>query len=340
MNKKLSMKEISKLSGVSIATVSRVINGTGRFSLDTKRKVEAVINEYNYVPNMAARSLRKASMPTIGVIVPDITNEFFSSMVLELQILLFELQYSTIICNTNELIELEKEHLNFLLAQNVSGIIVISGNPSNIINDANIPIAFIDRKPYGINMENRIIVESDNIKGGYLAGKELIELGCKKIAAIVDNRSYAAGMERYQGLMQAQIEMGIPIYDDLLIKITDVGFKAGYEGVENLLAQSKDFDAMFCGTDMLALGVISALHDNGINVPKKVKVVGFDDISIAKYSFKPITTIRQDRKKIAKTTVDLLIKSIKKEEIESMHKILDVELIPRRSTRGKKDKSK
>jgi len=331
--KGLSIKKISELSGVSTATVSRVINHNGRFSKETEERVLAVIEQYQYVPNMVARGLRRNASQIVGIIVPDITNEFFARIVLQIQIKLFERNYSAVICNTNENAQLEVSHLQFLRAQNVSGLIFISGNPSHSQPSSTLPTVYIDRRPQQVGRRDTIIIESDNIRGGYLAGKKLAELGARRIATIMDSRMHTAGETRFLGWKTAMEELSIPVLPELQMRVPEIGFSAAYDCISRLLDQSGTaFDALFCGTDWLAMGALAALHERGVHVPAEVKVIGFDDVSIATFSSKPITTIHQDAEKMGALAVELLLQRMDGEPIEEPHRVLAVELIQRATT--------
>lgn len=330
--KGLSIKQISELSGVSTATVSRVINQNGRFSKETEERVLAVIEEHQYVPNMVARGLRRSASQIVGIIVPDITNEFFARIVLRIQMKLFEKNFSAVICNTNENEQLEISHLQFLKAQNVSGLIFISGNPSHVQPNSSLPTVFIDRRPKDVHAKDTIIIESDNVRGGYLAGKALLRSGARRIATIMDSRMHTAGETRYQGWKNAMDEAKAPIWPELQMRVKEIGFSAAYESVRKLWETGHCFDALFCGTDWLAMGALAALHERGVHVPADVKVIGFDDVSIATFSSKPITTIHQDAEEMGDLAVELLLRRMEGEKIEEPHRVLNVTLIVRATT--------
>lgn len=331
--KGLSIKQISELSGVSTATVSRVINHNGRFSKETEERVLAVIEQYQYVPNMVARGLRRNASAIIGVIVPDITNEFFARIVLKIQMELFERNFSAVICNTNENEQLEISHLQFLRAQNVSGLIFISGNPSHAQPSESMPTVFIDRRPQYVKRKDTIIIESDNVRGGYLAGKTLLACGARRIATIMDSRMHTAGETRFQGFQSAMQEAGVAIVPSLQLRVPEVGFRAAHDCISNLIESKEQFDGLFCGTDWLAMGALAAMHERGVHVPGDVCVVGFDDVSIATFSSKPITTIHQDAERMGELAVELLLQRIEGEKIENAHRVLDVRVIHRATTR-------
>lgn len=328
---KISIKKISELSGVSVATVSRIINKKGKYSKQTEEKVLKIIQEQHYIPNLIARSLRTKTTSIVGIIVPDITNEYFAKIVLHIQKELFLKNYSTIICNTDEQLQLERQHLDILSAQNVSGIIMV-GQPAHGSKKNKIPCVYIDRKPRVSNAKDYVLIISDNIRGGYLAGKELIQKGCKKIATIMDMREYALGHERYKGFCLSLEEYSIPQNDELLFPIQTVNFQNGEMAMKQLLTQHPDIDGVFCYTDWVALGAIKAIQDMSFLVPRDIKVVGFDDISVSELAQIPLTTVHQNTSQMAKEAVDALIHLIQKIEVKQPIKKLPVKLIQRATT--------
>ena len=182
--KRPSMRQIAVAAGVSVATVSHVINGSGRFSEDTRKRVEAALKEYGYVTNMAAKSLRMAQSRTIGMIVPDISNDFFSKIALHVERELATEDYSVFVCNSANDPARERDYFRTLASKQADGIICISGlrRLDGEFVPHGIPVVCIDRAP-----ENDLgfpHVGSDNIGGGYMATEHLIERGCKDLSLI------------------------------------------------------------------------------------------------------------------------------------------------------------
>ena len=171
--RKITLQEIADMAGVSIATVSRVINQNGRFSKETEKRVRAIIEEYDYRPNQIARSLRVKKAKLIGIIVPDVTNEFFAMMSLELQLQLLKHDYVSVICNTNESGIIAAKHLSMLKSQLVSGIIYITHDSYEENNFLNVPTVFIDRHPISSKLDNgHVFIESES--PGRLHGYETL----------------------------------------------------------------------------------------------------------------------------------------------------------------------
>ncbi|MBS4210118.1 LacI family DNA-binding transcriptional regulator [Bacillus sp. FJAT-50079] len=331
--KNLSMKEIAELCNVSVATVSRVINQNGRFSKETEEKVRAVIKEYGYKTNMVAKSLRMRQSKSIGVIVPDIKNEFFSSIVLEIENFFFSEGYSVFICNTNNEEEKEQEYLKSLDAKNVDGLIYISGNEDLSLHSLhrNIPIVCIDRKP-NID-ENIAIVESDNYVGGYIAAEKLINEGCKNILLIRSRKDLSTIRLRYKGYADALKKGNLKVRDELIIDLTYTTFEEAKVAVDKFIKEGITFDGVFATNDWLALGALIAMRENNISVPQDVKIIGFDNISISKYSYPSITTIDQNKKKLGEEAANALLNFINKEETRAkLDIVIPVKLIERETT--------
>jgi len=181
MKPNISLREIAEKANVSPATVSRVMNKNGRYSKDTEERVLRIIEEYGYSPNQLARGLRLNRGQIVGIIVPDITNEFFSKLIQRIQNRLFEHDYPVVIYNTNESMATEKKCLKYLRAQSVSGVVYINGSRSvegDMLKD--IPTVYIDRRPEDSPRPKTRFVSSDNEQGGYLATREMLEQGSRQ----------------------------------------------------------------------------------------------------------------------------------------------------------------
>jgi LacI family transcriptional regulator len=334
MNKQISIKEISELAGVSIATVSRIINKNGRYSKETEEKVQKIIARYNYVPNMVAKGLRTQKMTNIGIIIPDITNEFFVKLAYEIELNLFASGYGTFICNTNEDVELEQKRLQMMKVQNISGLIYISGGSSQAADTIrDIPTVFIDRTPVTSLKDNQyILIESDNIQGGYLATKELLDKGCRNVIMLTDRRRLSSQADRIKGYQKAHEEAGIPFPENNIINLDKMDFNTALTCVTKLIEDGVSFDGIFASTDWLALGSHVALTRHGIAVPEQVKIVGYDDISIAEFNALPITTVHQQIDVIGKTAVKYLLQLLEDKPVEENMLKVPVYLVKRQST--------
>ncbi|WP_059104372.1 LacI family DNA-binding transcriptional regulator [Shouchella shacheensis] len=333
----MSIKEIAKLCDVSVATVSRVINNNGRFSEKTRKKVLDVIEKHQYNTNTVAKTLRIQKSKTIGIIVPDIGNDFFSTIVHKIESYFFERGYSTFICNTDRSIEKERAYIRSLDSKMVDGLLCISGQEEieASLLSRDIPIVTIDRRP---KITNKLtIIESNHLHGGYLATKHLIEKGCKHPIVLSKKNRLSPDNDRIEGFKKALTERDIPITHHSVVETTDNrknNVDAARKAIRHELKSGRNFDGVFATNDWLALGVIKELADSGVRVPEEVKVVGFDDDKIAKYSEIPLTTIRHDVPEIAEVTSKLFYKLLNEEVVMSNHKHIKipVELIVRKTT--------
>ena len=327
----VSIKTISEYTGLSIATVSRVINKSGSFTPETYNKGQEAVRQLGYVPNAMARGLRKNSIPLVGIIVPDIINEFFSRIVLYIQLEMAKHGYSVFICNTNESEDQELMYLDSLQTMRISGLVCISGHDAEDERWPNVPTVYIDRNP-ARRIQHSSAIESDNVSGGFQAGREVCRRGCERIALLRDVRPVSTVTKREQGYRQALADAGIAVDDSLILTTDKISEKTAYDAVAYALQSGKRFDGIFCTTDWLAMGALRALYNVHLTVPRDVRVVGYDDISVASYSAMPITTIRQDTDEMSRLAVEELILMMEGKPPRRDHWIVPVSLIRRETT--------
>ncbi|NGQ96698.1 LacI family transcriptional regulator [Brevibacillus sp. SYP-B805] len=326
----ITIKKIAELAGVSSATVSRILNNTGRYSEETKERVLEIIRDYNYRTNVVAKSLRTNKSKTIGVIVPDITNEFFANIVLAIENYSVPNGYSIFICNTSEDHEKEKMFVRDLEAKGVDGIIYLSGNKQipEQTTSKHLPTVCIDRNP---GNKEIVVVESDNFSGGFIATEELIQQGCKRIVIIKDERDVSPMAERYRGYREALQKHGIPLDENLVVNVK-VDVHEATKAVQHLISRGTAFDAIFACTDWLAIGAINALHQHQILIPDEVKIIGFDNISVAQHSYPPLTTVEQDKTKLGEIAAQILLDMIDQKKPQKQNIVLPVSLVKRNTT--------
>lgn len=328
--KTISIKELAEISNVSIATISRVINKKGGYSKATEERILKLIESKSYQRNVNARSLRTKKSQTIGVIVPDISNEFFAKIVQSVEKQAIKYNYSVFVCNTDENIEIEKRQLSNLIGQFVDGIIYIGGGVQ-LENDSQlfkIPVIYIDR----YIDDKEIYIESDNFHGGYLAAQELIRSGCKKMAVMKDIRKISSAYKRYLGFLQALKDYRMNFDNKLLCDVTVISHKEAKEKTLELLDSGEVFDGIFATNDTMALGIMMALNERRIKIPSEVKLVGFDNISAAEMAGVPLTTINQNKQKMGELAVELLMDKILARKSNVRNIKIPVNLIRRKST--------
>lgn len=328
----ITIKEIAKLAGVSTATVSRVLNDSGGYSEETKLRVLGILDKFNYQTNVVAKSLRTNQSKTVGIIVPDITNEYFATIALAIENYFVPNGYSIYIYNTGEDPQKERLLIRDLEARGVDGLIYISGTmsvPKQALKKR-LPIVCINRRE---NMGEEItVVESDNYQGGFIATEELVRQGCRQIVIIRDQRDIFPMNERYRGYGEALHKYGLSINLNLVQQIPfDVSHAE--ECIHQLIRDHIQFDGIFACSDMLAIGALKALKDHHKQVPEEVKVIGFDNISFGQYCYPTLTTIHQDKVQLGEVASDLLLKIIEnKEKPASLKMVLPVTLVKRNTT--------
>lgn len=330
-NGTVSIKEISRLSGVSVATVSRVINQNGRFSKETEERVKRIIAENHYTPDVIARGLRTNKVQTIGMILPDITNEFYAQITRNLQIRLFEMGYSAMICNTNEVPEVASKHIAMLRSHKVAGLIYLSGADAAEEAACGIPAVYIERMPPGTDSTS-VCIESDYRGGGALAAGELISKGCTKIAVLAfaeENPSQTNCLSGYKDVLRDRFpEKGNPRF----FTAPRADIRSGYQTVRRMLEDGIDFDGLLCTGDYLAIGAVKALGERGVAIPSEVKVAGFDDVFAAEICTVPLTTVRRPINRLAMLGANSLVYIIEGGAVQKKTYTLPVDLVIREST--------
>lgn len=327
---KVSIKDIAQMAGVSVATVSRVINQNGRFSKETEKKVLDIINKYEYRPNELARGLRIDKAQVIGVIVPDITHEFFSHIARNIETELLKYGYMAIICDTNEKEEMEKQYMEMLFSMRVGGIIYIGGDPMvKPIKD--IPIVYVDRPPVFENKKSgTCFIGSNNFQGGYLATECLLKSGKKNIVMVIrsNNIDVENIRNRMDGFRQALRDYGQTCPEERFFEATSVGMECGYEVTKRICETRPEVDGIFFYSDILAIGGLKYLNEFGYDIPGRMAVVGMDDIPVASMVTPPLTTVRQASAQFGNLAVRSIMKMLSGNKDDQKY-ILPVELIKR-----------
>ncbi|WP_410988414.1 LacI family DNA-binding transcriptional regulator [Listeria monocytogenes] len=327
--KKTSIKDIAKLSGVSVATVSRVINDNGRFSEETREKVLTVIKETNYQMNFSAKSLRMNKSFSVGILVPDISNYFFSSVVQQIEAILFDQGYSTIICNTGRNLDKEMAYLNMLESKMVDGLIVISGADEfgfKYTNAENgIPYVCIDRQPK--DKKDTIFISSNHYQGAFEATEALIHAGVKSPVIFMHSRQSSSAKERLKGFQDALKKNNIR-YDPDVSKFTvDLQIHNYQKSIITFVNEVTTMDGIFAINDNIALELLNLLPTIGKKIPNDIKVIGFDDTPQCNYTVPKLSSVKQNIPKIAQITVDNLITIIKNpKQKKRITEIVPVEL--------------
>lgn len=320
----IKLTDVAKKAGVSVTTVSRVINNHGYLSEKTKHKVFAAMKELNYQPNSLARSLQGKKMKLIGLIFPSITNPFFAELVQDIESILFKKGYKIILCNAGQDKEKERAYLKMLLANQVDGIIAGAHNLGiEEYQELGLPIVSFDRKL----SDNVPIVSCDNYQGIALAVHDLLQAGCQNI--------YFLGNKNRKG---NPTDLRLKAYLDEAKKnnfephIASVAFSDSIM-IKNMrihqLLTEKNPDGIVATDDLTAILVLQEARKIGIKVPEELKIIGFDGTKEIQNYHSELSTIAQPIYEIANLLVELLCQRIKdpKKKFDQMHYILPVKLI-------------
>jgi len=323
-----TIKDIAEKVGVSVTTVSRVLNNRGYLSEDLKKRVYEAMKELNYQPNELARSLFRKRSNIIGLIIPDISHPFFGEIARHIEYIAYEHKYKILLCNSRLDKEKEKEYINMLKASQVDGIILGSHTiDTDDFMNINLPLVTLDRQL----SETIPYVSSDHYRGGQLATQLLINKGCKKLAHISGNlQLHLLAKARHDAFVDLAVKERIP---HVVVQTDMHGFvyKQYEQIVAELFRDHPDVDGVFASSDLIAAQVLKECKRIGKKVPEEVKVVGFDGIELGDFFTPGITTIRQPIGDIAETAVKLILNQVNGEEI-SRENVLAVELIEKETT--------
>lgn len=330
---RVTIKDIAKSANVSTTTVSKVINNkVDDISKATIDKVKKVIKEQNYTPNSLARSMITKKTKTVGLIIPDIRNPFFTDLVRGAEDIANERGYNLFFCNTDDDLSKEIKYINTLIEKQVDGIALAGSANRNpkIEKDINInvPLVTLDRNVYFSKVKG--IIEINNFKGAYEATTHLINLGHRDILLLIGSQDLKTSKDRLKGYKEALKDNNIKINENN-IKIGTYDKEFGKKIIDDLKGKLSA-TAIFCGNDLIAIGAIKSLKEQGYKVPEDVSIVGFDDIYISSLLTPALTTVHQPSYKIGYTAVKLLINTLENKCTSNKTIIIEPELVIREST--------
>jgi len=327
-----TVKEVAQLAGVSTATVSRVLAGSGGVRKALARRVSSAARKLGYQPNPAARNLRVRSTRTLGMVFPDIENPFYASVIAGAEEVLQNAGYSLLLANYGEDPEREHIQLTTLRAERVAGILfAASCKPSadyQYILDAGIALVAVSRIPDGLNVD---LVTVSNQAGACQAVEHLLRLGHRRIAFVDGPVSLSTTRERKAGYEQALRNAGLSVSPELVVCADFSRHDGGYNAVSKLLSAAKKPSAILVVSNNMALGVLHALREREVDVPGDMAIVGFGDTPSAALLRPPLTVIAQPAREIGATGARLLIERLQDQERPRRSIVLDTELIVRES---------
>lgn len=326
--------DIAKKLGVAPSTVSRALSDHPDVKKATKEKIRKLAKELRYSPNTFARSLKSNQTTTIGVIVPEIKHDFFSSAISGIEEVAYQSGYTILVCQSNESYERERVNTNALMHHRVAGVIVSisqntkSGDHFQELLRRKIPLVFFDRVCEDVNASKVVI---DDFKGAFNAVTHLIQRGYKRIAHLAGPKELVICIRRLNGYEEALKHNGLSLQDDL-IRYGGLHEEDGYKSLDFMLNDNIIADAIFAVNDPVAIGAYQRIKEAGLKIPNQMAIVGFSNNKITALVDPPLTTVNQPSFEMGKKAAEILISTIKDGTIEPQTLTLETELIVRGST--------
>ena len=326
------MRDVAKQAGVSITTVSHVINSTRFVSPELRGRVLEAMKALRYRPNMLARGLRLKETRIIGLLVPDNVNPFFAQVSRVVEDVGFMAGYSVILCNCDGKLEKELAYVDLLAAKQVDGIVFIAtGGEKQIVDllsEIGIPFVMADRQIENADVDMVLV---DNFGGGHRATSYLLSLGHRRIGCITGPHDATPSADRVRGYRAAMRDCGLDKIEDLIVP-GDFRHDGGEKAMLQLLDLADPPTAVFACNDLMAIGALSALWSRGFRVPENMSLIGFDDIPEARLTIPPLTTMAQPIAEIGKQATEMLLERASSEVAIACRKVmLDVHLLERGS---------
>ncbi|RUS48347.1 catabolite control protein A [Cohnella sp. AR92] len=328
----VTIYDVAREAGVSMATVSRVVNNNPNVKPQTRKKVFEAIERLGYRPNAVARGLASKKTTTVGVVIPDISNAIFAEVARGIEDIANMYHYNIILCNADKRKDKEIRVINTLLEKQVDGLLFMGGAVTDehiqAFNTSNVPIVLCATTDEKGTIPS---VDIDHEAAAYDAVKQLLSEGHRRIAMISGTlQDPANGYARYQGYKRALEQAGLPV-DDELVRIGNYKYESGMEAAQYFLGLSERPSAIFAANDEMAIGAIHAVQDAGLKVPADISVISVDNIRMASMVRPQLTTVAQPMYDIGAVAMRLLTKLMKKEAVENAKVVLPHELIVRQS---------
>jgi len=328
-----TIREVAKRAGVAPITVSRVVNDSGYVSEKTRARVEAIIEELGYVPNMLGPSLRFKQTKTLAVVITDITNPFWTTVTRGVEDVAQANGYSTILCNTDESETKQEQYMQMLLRRQIDGILLVPASskaePIRMIQNQGIPVVLLDRQVNGIDVD---IVRADSEEGAYRLTQHLISLGHQNIAMLAGPKDISTSVDRVNGYRRALEDAALKSNIDQ-IYWGNFTQEAGYEMALIVADLKPRPTALFAANNFIAIGAILALKEKGLRVPEDMALVTIDDIP-PPYTLEPFLTVAtQPAREMGRQAAQLLFARIKGEgDLPCRKVVLPTEMIIRTSS--------
>lgn len=331
-NSSPTIHDVAELAGISPATVSRVLNNFPHISDEVRHQVLAAIDQLNYEPNRVAQRLRASHSRLIGIVVTDITNPFFNTIMASIEAVFFDQGFSVLMSNTTAIPRKELDYLSMMENEGIAGLIIApsSENVDRVAEMAadGLPIVVLDRR-----MPNALVdvVLADNAGGAQSAVDHLVSVGHTRIGHIGGRMPLSSGRERYEGYLRAMEQHGLPVPESW-VRFGDHKHESGYARALELMDEPDPPTAWFVANNMMTLGALAAIHDRGRQIPDDIAIVGFDDMPWAVVLNPPLTVVAQPTLEIGQLAANMLLERIQEPDRVPRVAVLDTKLIIRASS--------
>ncbi|MCX6437408.1 MAG: substrate-binding domain-containing protein [Actinobacteria bacterium] len=330
-----NLRDVARQAGVSVGTVSNVLNRPDVVSPKTLERVQKTIAQLGFVPNGFARQLRSGYSRTIGLVVPDVANPFFTEVARGVEDAASKRDYAVFLCNSDESLEKENKYLSVLIQQQVRGVLITPSDSKSHqyenLRERGISVALLDTETKNAS---QCSVSVDDVRGGEIAIEHLASLGHREIAWVTGPETIPQVADRTAGVMRAAKIAKVEIST---IRVALMNSAQGTDAVKKILALKKMPSAIFCGNDLLAFGVMRGLLDAGIKIPEDVSLLGYDDIAFGNSAAVPLSSISQPAYQLGVTAAELLISECEENEVHAHQQIkFQPQLVMRASTATKK----
>jgi LacI family transcriptional regulator len=326
-----TVKEVAKYAGVSAASVSRALSGSAGVRDAVRSRILEAAQNLSYRPNRAARDLRVRSSRAVGVLIPDIENPFFTSLVCGIEEVLGKTDFSLLLASYNESPEKEARRLEVFRADGVGGLIFAASRaPSGLYAElagAGIPLVAVSRDIARLPVDHVTVANQD---GAYAATSHLVQLGHKRIALINGPLVFTTARDRQAGYKNALREAGMTV-DERLIVHGAFKQSAGYASMRQLLDLPDPPSAVFAASNLLTLGALQAIHELNLSIPDEIAIVGFDEMPWAMSLRPPLTTVAQPAFEVGRTAAELLLARLRDPSLPRRQVVLETTLIVRSS---------
>jgi DNA-binding LacI/PurR family transcriptional regulator len=325
------IKDVANRAGVSSASVSRVLSNKPHISEEMRRRVLAAVQELGYKPSRVARSLRAKRARILGLIISDIQNPFFTSIVRAVEDVAYEQQYAVFLCNSDEDLDKENLYIELMRAERVAGVVLSPtrerDHPSRKLIEADIPVVAIDRCLLDLEVDTVMV---DNVGAAFELVSHLISDGYRRVAAVLGDPIATTGHQRREGYERALKAHGLEVLPHL-IRVGSPKEATGYQLTRELLGLNDRPEALFTGNNLLTVGALRAIREQGLSIPDDIALVAFDELDWMSLFDPGLTVVAQPTYQVGRTAAELILERIEDHTRPPQQVVFKPELIVRQS---------